>query len=352
MDAAPPAGTPRDLPRITFADPHHPQRFSEIYLPDPPANFASLNAGDYLLHVGGGGINREFRVTLEACGQHPEHKYERLHQELLRGASRTPGKLYWLQRPSQAETNASDDWLLEDTVAFCGLVPPGSRMAKLSPVGLISIAVFPEDRRPKGSAKNVAMVYVVGPNCGSAVSRGQREVDEMSAQDFLEVVDAIGNAITDAVVQYNTAAEPTLRTSLPQIEMVRVCLLSGGVFRHPDASKLQLAKSFVTGLLRGGTPWDGSRTTVPTLDFAWDADVFRTAYKALGHPDTAAAASDTTPTPDGTAPTGAVAVPRRDRKRPRPPPAHPTHGGSGEGGGGTGRADRGPCLAREPIPGR
>jgi hypothetical protein len=225
-------------------------------------------------------------------------------------------------------------------------------MAKLSPVGLISIAVFPEDRRPKGSAKNVAMIYVVGPNCGTEVTRGKRDVDDMSAQDFLEVVDAIGNAITDAVVQYNTAAEPILRTSLPQIEMVRVCLLSGGVFRHPDATKLQLAKSLVTGLLRGGTPWDGDRTLVPTLDFAWEADVFRTAYAALGHPGTAAAARDNAPTPDGTAPTGAVAVARPDRKRPRPPPAHPTPGGSGGGGGATGRVDRGPRLERKPIPGR
>ena len=37
---------------------------------------------------------------------------------------------------------------------FCNGAPPG--------LGLVSVAVFSEERRPCGSARNVAMVYCVG----------------------------------------------------------------------------------------------------------------------------------------------------------------------------------------------
>eukprot|EP00927_Polykrikos_kofoidii_P015830 TRINITY_DN17091_c0_g1_i1.p1 TRINITY_DN17091_c0_g1~~TRINITY_DN17091_c0_g1_i1.p1 ORF type:complete len:156 (+),score=23.99 TRINITY_DN17091_c0_g1_i1:215-682(+) len=151
-------------------------------------------------------------------------------------------------------------------------------MAALLPVGLVSITVFREGRRPCGSNRNVAMVYAVGPNCGVRRKRGRRDVDDLSLEDFESVLKAIGGAIASAVLQYNAAASGVQSTE-PRIDVLRVSLLSGGVYKHPGATKLQVA----TALIRGLTASDhGVEGRLPRLDFAFDDDVFRIAWRELG----------------------------------------------------------------------
>lgn len=307
-------------PRARFDVPAKGQ-FSAIYLPDPDGNFASLNAGDYRLYVGGGSINKAFGEALAACGQNPKDRYEILHEALLAQAAAVPGKLQWLRRgclfPSPAggammckcwhcgmhkkcwgstlyqQTRARssevycsscwdsyETWLFEDVSAFCGLVPEGTRMATLYPVGLVSIAVFPRGRRPASSDRNVAMVYAVGPNCGN-VKKG-RAVDQMDAEAFLDIVQTIGAAIAAAVVAYNReAVKSRSELQMPRIEIVRICLLSGGIYMHPDVSKVRVAKSLIRGLVRQSHE-DEDGDLRPCLDFAWDNDVFRAAWHQLG----------------------------------------------------------------------
>jgi len=216
---------------------------------------------------------------------------------------------------------------------------------ELSPVGLISIAVFPERLRPHGNKRNIAMVYAVGPNAGNVRKKGRREVDNMSKDKFLDVVAKLGENAASAVQQYNAVVQeaedgkhmetPEARVrkldpdckklftfeelaekykgkysdkeikeywarhcklkvpkgdasyllppsgvaaSLPKIEVLRICLLSGGVYMHPKANKVEVAAAIVKGLVaKGGGP------NVPVLDFAFDEDSFAKAWVSLGH---------------------------------------------------------------------
>jgi len=301
----------------TFDTPAHGE-FSAVFVAEPPANFASLNAGDPSLYVGGAAINRAFRDALEACGHDPKDRYEVLHEALLRCASAAPGHLHWLspdmvfpkpasradlihgncsycQRSTecwevswvnwQGEAHCAQcwgyytEWAFRDVIGFCGLVPKEAYMERLRPVGLVSIALFPEDKRPCGSSRNVAMVYVVGPNC----ERGRRSEDDMSVDTFLHVLESTGAAIMEAVTQYCQAAcsKDLAAKKLPSIDVLRVCLLSGGAFKHPDASKVDVAMWLIKGLVSKHGRDGASENRLPALDFAWDDDVFRIAWQQL-----------------------------------------------------------------------
>ena len=260
-------------PKVRFDQPG-PGKFSVVYLEQPDANFASLNAGDYDLYVGGGAINKAFCVALEACGQKPNGKFQELHKALLKKAGASPGELQWVG------SEDVDAWALEDCIGCCGLLPAANRFQQLSPVGLVSITVFPEGRRPMKSDRNVAMMYAVGPNCGDTLKEGRRDVDDMTKAQFLEVLKEVGAAMASAIRQYNEAAVagPTLAAPagvmLPRIDVLRVCLLSGGVYKHTDASKVEVASALIQGLVACG-----AGPAMPLLDFAFDEDCFQKAWK-------------------------------------------------------------------------
>mmetsp|Transcript_66595 Transcript_66595/g.149536 ORF Transcript_66595/g.149536 Transcript_66595/m.149536 type:complete len:144 (+) Transcript_66595:96-527(+) len=66
-------------------------------------------------------------------------------------------------------------------------------------------------------------------------------------------------------------------------------LLSGGVYKHPKASKIDVGKALIRGLVgtntsaaSGGTTKENLSAGAPLLDFAWDEDVFRKAWRELG----------------------------------------------------------------------
>eukprot|EP00747_Dinoflagellata_sp_TGD_P018972 gnl/TRDRNA2_/TRDRNA2_126857_c0_seq2.p1 gnl/TRDRNA2_/TRDRNA2_126857_c0~~gnl/TRDRNA2_/TRDRNA2_126857_c0_seq2.p1 ORF type:complete len:107 (+),score=13.16 gnl/TRDRNA2_/TRDRNA2_126857_c0_seq2:33-353(+) len=87
-----------------------------------------------------------------------------------------------------------------------------------------------------------------------------------------------GAAVTAAVSAYNLRCRAhDSELTLPEIEMVRVCLLSGGKFKHPSTSKNEVAEALMKGLL---STHDGG-TSSPQLDFAYDGDVFREVWRSL-----------------------------------------------------------------------
>merc|ERR1719414_2826272 len=119
-------------------------------------------------------------------------------------------------------------------------------MEALRPVGLASVAIFPAGRRPCGSDRNVGMVYAVGPNCGKVRKKGRRAQDNLTKSEFLSVLQGAAAAISAAVTAHNAEAGTE---GMPQIEVLRMCLLSGGVYKHPEASKVEVAAGLVKGLL-------------------------------------------------------------------------------------------------------
>mmetsp|Transcript_18973 Transcript_18973/g.43063 ORF Transcript_18973/g.43063 Transcript_18973/m.43063 type:complete len:544 (-) Transcript_18973:226-1857(-) len=307
-----------DVQDLSFAE-ADPSGFTPIFPENPSENFASLNAGDYLLYVGGAAINKAFALEMRSAGQNPKDRFELLHEALLAVAARSPGSLSWL-RPgdlfskSDAASPARQSkchycgqqaecweapwrswkgklhcsscwdyyarWFFEDVSAFCGVVPagggggpPGDLMAALRPVGLVSVAAFPACKRPR-SKRNVAMVYAVGPNCGSVRKKTRREVDKLSAPAFLSVVASVGHAVATAVTGFNRERPSE---EVPRIDVLRVCLLSGGVYKHPDATKQEVAGAMLRGLLGGH---DGGAHS-PRFDFAFDEDAFQKAWGGM-----------------------------------------------------------------------
>eukprot|EP01047_Picozoa_sp_COSAG01_P062379 COSAG01_NODE_7924_length_2990_cov_3.113110_1_plen_383_part_00 len=278
----------RDIIAAVFDPRPRDGGFSPVYLRDPSdgkaagPNTAAVNAGDYRLYVGGKAINGAFSASLSAVGHRCAGRYEPLHTELLAAAMRCPGRLCWLDPDPGGSEEGSCPLL-----GFCGMVSPEAVQAGLLPVGLVSIAIFREGRRPCGSTRNVAMVYTVGPNCGTRMKRGQRPTLEkaMSAQQFGRVLSSLGAAIVSAARQYNHAVAAAAAAAatgpeggmaqdgvdggtcdgdrmrrpwrrqqlalLPPIEALRMCLVSGGVFRHPEATKFDVAAALVSGLRRG-----------------------------------------------------------------------------------------------------
>ena len=314
------------------------REFSSVYLKSPEGNFASLNAGDYELYVGGLAINKAFGEALEACGQacgkKPKNRFKLLHEALLARAAARPGSLHRLRpgdlfrRPqdtgavSQGEctrcqrnaecwksqwTNwtdmhCEDCWKYYEQEAFSGidsfsgLLPTGGPnysgpcLDYLRPVGLVSITVFSAGKRPNDNDDNVGMVYTVGPNCGNINTKGKRDVDDMTKEQFLTVIETIAASIFTAVTIHNAEASAE---SLPSMDILRVCLYCGGVYKHDDATKLDVAKAIISGFL--GSPgselrWFCSSPDPDTafascmLDFAFDKDVFREAWLQLGLP--------------------------------------------------------------------
>merc|ERR1712228_112399 len=82
-----------------------------------------------------------------------------------------------------------------------------------------------------GHVKNVAMVYTVGP---------QRR-DCSSDIDFLERVRAMAGNVATACAEYNALGTP------PQLEVLRVCLVSGGAFAG-GVPKQHVARAICKGI--------------------------------------------------------------------------------------------------------
>ena len=117
-----------------------------------------------------------------------------------------------------------------------------AEFSKMSPVGLVSIAIFEKDKRPHRNPHNVAMVYAVGPDSGGRVGVARTGKDSMfQLREFLYATMLVSRAVMSATVQYNqTVARNNENKAdlqdLPDIPSIRMCLLSGGSYRHPDAT--------------------------------------------------------------------------------------------------------------------
>lgn len=220
-----------------------------------------MNAGDYNLYVGGGSINKAFRQVLKLKGR---NGYQELHEALFDEARARSGQLVALPMDSATMVVAKE----------LGLLACFARVAAISrdggPVGAVFLDVFRQGRRPL-SEQNVAMLYVVGPK-GQGAPGGHGPTIADRGQ-FLEAVEELAvNAIT-AVGAYNELVA-TDAIDLPKIEVVQWCLVSGGVYRHPEASKRDVATATVEGMVKASA--DGEKSW-PLVRFAYDEHVFEDA---------------------------------------------------------------------------
>lgn len=264
--------------RTGFLFEPRPDKFSPLYLKDPERNTAACNAGDYLLYLGGGSINGAFGKLLEKeqglafLGDHPkampvQTDYQDLHALLLKASRERGGKMV-----VASELPNTSGFLKGARLTECFAVA-GEAFGKEDPrfeaaVGSAFIDVFEEASRPLHQ-RNVAMLYVVGPK-GEGGFAGQGPL--LPLDTFLASVERLGRHALQLVVDYNTAqVKQDLAHQLPFIDEVRWCLVSGGVYRHSNASKLDVASATLRGMMRVG----GNK---PMITFTYDEDVFQRAY--------------------------------------------------------------------------
>mmetsp|Transcript_122440 Transcript_122440/g.391783 ORF Transcript_122440/g.391783 Transcript_122440/m.391783 type:complete len:353 (-) Transcript_122440:149-1207(-) len=258
-----------------------PGQFSPLYLRSPERSTAACNAGDYWLYLGGGSINGAFAKllgevqNLEFTGAHrkglPLQKdYQELHILLLRESRERSGALVSARRLPQASALLSASRLV-DCYAVAGEAIGEEEPAYTASVGSVFVDVFDGGARPLHE-RNVAMLYVVGPK-GEGAFAGQGPL--LARDHFLGAVRDLGKRAMLAVAQYNADQSTRLpRDRLPVVEEVRWCLVSGGVFRHKDTSKLEVARATLEGML--SVPASGVMVT-----FTYDEDCFRLAYESL-----------------------------------------------------------------------
>jgi len=269
------AGAPRQLGCLKVDFCGKPEAFTPVYYDAPAAATASVNAGDYKLYVGGGSINLAFQRMLGFDSKH--NKYQVLHSALCEAALAAPGCLQRLddvKHPDASKENATELGL---TGSFARM--PASHQGD-DHVGIAILDVFSARRRPL-SDQNVAMLYVVGPKGqGAGYSAGAGPVVS-NAKEFLESVKEMASNALLAVSEYNTlaAAVSVEEEKLPQIEVVQFCLVSGGVYKHQEASKIDVAAATVAGLQAAAAV--AKKGTVPLVRFAYDAGAFEDAVERV-----------------------------------------------------------------------
>lgn len=241
-----------DVPNAENDETHTP-----CYGAEAKEGFASVNAGDHQLYVGGKGINKAFADILKSAGQQIE-KYECLHENLLTRA---------LQENKDNRDSEIRSILMDDPtdshpdirIALCRTSPDLRKIDPSGRTGSVYISAF-KDKFPHHSPSNMAMVYVVGPK-GSEFN---------SKEEFLDAVHATAVNLMTALCDFNGFVRREEQKTYAKISVCRVCLFSGGVYRHNEATKADVAEAILSGLneaYRHGP--------APRLNFTHDEDVFR-----------------------------------------------------------------------------
>lgn len=90
---------------------------------------------------------------------------------------------------------------------------------------------------------------------------------------FLESLEVLATKAIETVAEYNDIRETACGSFVgPPIEEVRWCLVSGGVYRHSNVSKVDVARITIQGM-KAARGADGLVVT-----FGYDEDVFKQAW--------------------------------------------------------------------------
>eukprot|EP00375_Theileria_parva_P002532 XP_765211.1 hypothetical protein [Theileria parva strain Muguga] len=224
--------------------------FTPLYDPEPAEFVLSVNAGNPELTVGGSGVNGAFATLLGELG-HDLGSYTSLFKRLAEEARKNNKSDESQHVAYEHEPNS------QVLFAMCRL-PNDPSYFKLPNEGLVFVTLF-NNKYPFTNDHNLGFVYVVGPNGANY------DVD-----GFLESVHKLGDNLVTALCDYNGMAKRETAKKLPRVTLCRLCLVSGGVYKHKDVTKLDVAKSLLNGIAEGYR-----HGPTPRFNFAYDEDVFR-----------------------------------------------------------------------------
>ncbi|CAK9082362.1 unnamed protein product [Durusdinium trenchii] len=186
-----------------------------------------------------------------------------MHEALLAAAADAPGRFVSGSNVPEADKIRAQLGLLG---CFARL-PEGRAKGDLDPVGAAFLDIFGTERPL--SQKNVAMLYVVGPK-GTGAPGGHGPTIDSAAQFLEKVAEMAQNALA-LVAAYNDQIEDC-KLEMPRIETLQFCLVSGGVYMHPESTKKDVAKAILQGLQCGV-----HGKALPVVRFAYDSHCFEDA---------------------------------------------------------------------------
>ena len=257
-----------------------------------PATFmASLNAGDEQLYVGGGAINKSFNIALTTDNNDTSlidvsTASTAMHllcymdcYNLQEDEGIIPDKnsrINYLKKVNAKYLNANKAGTLHHFDEF----KAGGKFANntyfkdmylyISESRLenfVSNSLYPGDvfidilkTSPYNNEANKAMLYCVGP-------RG-----ESTADDFKNAVYIVGKNIANAIYHYNNKKDTEC------IDYVRICLISGGGFKHEDVSRIEVAECLIKGINNVNVNRQAKNIV---YNFAFDNDAFKQAFNNL-----------------------------------------------------------------------
>lgn len=257
-----------------------------------PATFmASLNAGDEQLYVGGGAINKSFNIALTTDNNDTSINdvstaSTAMHllcymdcYNLQEDEGIIPDKnsrINYLKKVNAKYLNANKAGTLHHFDEF----KAGGKFANntyfkdmylyISESRLenfVSNSLYPGDvfidilkTSPYNNEANKAMLYCVGP-------RG-----ESTADDFKNAVYIVGKNIANAIYHYNN------KKDTESIDYVRICLISGGGFKHEDVSRIEVAECLIKGINNVNVNRQAKNIV---YNFAFDNDAFKQAFNNL-----------------------------------------------------------------------
>ncbi len=253
-----------------------------------PATFmASLNAGDEQLYVGGGAINKSFNIALRTDNDDTTLNDLSTAMHLLcymdcynlqEDEGIIPDKnsrINYMKKVNAKYSNANKAGTLHHFDEF----KAGGKFANnayfkdmylyISESRLdnfVNNSLYPGDvfvdilkNSPYNNEANKAMIYCVGP-------RG-----ESTADDFKNAVYIVGKNIANAVYHYNNKKDKS-------IDYVRICLISGGGFKHEDVSRIEVAECLIKGINDVNVNRQAKNIV---YNFAFDNDAFKQAFDNL-----------------------------------------------------------------------
>eukprot|EP00929_Paragymnodinium_shiwhaense_P009657 TRINITY_DN11390_c0_g1_i1.p1 TRINITY_DN11390_c0_g1~~TRINITY_DN11390_c0_g1_i1.p1 ORF type:complete len:333 (-),score=74.74 TRINITY_DN11390_c0_g1_i1:410-1408(-) len=257
---------------LQFEFDEKPEAFSPLFLQQPARRTAAVNAGDYRLYLGGGAINAAFGALLKqwqglefgkTCNE-----YVQLHSLMLAESRAKGGSVVnateMLQAPEAAELMSK--LKLRASLGIAGEGSEVDRAGLEAASGAVFLNFFASGTEPCEVANNSAMLYVIGPkgeNC-----KGPKQGPLLDLSNFLLAVERVSQRALELVSEYNRRSSPDTT-----IQEVRWCLVSGGVYCHPDASKLEVARATLRGMRKAEI------VGLEVVTFTYDEDIFQRAFK-------------------------------------------------------------------------
>jgi len=123
------------------------------------------------------------------------------------------------------------------------------------PFGSVFIHIFKPENCPFGEQQNAALLYTVGALGQNAKAPGEGTPDPARAafikndvKDFLYEINQTGESTVQLVFDYNQHAK---KMNLPVIKIIRLPVVSGGVFIHPDITPKEVALALIWGAHNG-----------------------------------------------------------------------------------------------------